>query len=107
MGYSLKAKCVSDEQSPSSMHVATLVDEKGEQIVLSTKDLMFVEGNEYTVSVDGKFVESAPPATKPPVLAPKPPIPPVVKPPLPQPPKPVIPAPKPPEIKPPVVPKPK
>jgi hypothetical protein len=92
MGYSLKAKCVSDEQSPGSMHVATLVDEKGEQIVLSTKDLMFVEGNEYTVSVDGKFVESAPPPVKPDL-----PKPPVTKPPD-------I---KPPDTKPPVVPKPK
>jgi hypothetical protein len=77
------------------MHVATLVDEKGEQIVLSTKDLMFVEGNEYTVSVDGKFVESVPPPVKPDL-----PKPPESKPPI-------VPTPKPPDTKPPVVPKPK
>lgn len=74
--------------------MATFQGAEGAQATVPSKDLLFVVGEIYSFSIDGKVASS--PAPKPPVLAPKPPLPPAIKPPILQPPKPVVPAPKPP-----------
>ena len=68
MAYTFKAKCVSNEQSSTGSHVATLRGAAGETSTVPSTDMLCMVGKEYTVTVDGEFV----PKPKPVAAAPKP-----------------------------------
>ena len=98
--YTFKATCLKTAQSPGGSHSATLQGSDGSEITIPSKDLLFEAGVEYSISVDGKFAKSAPPAKPVVPVAPKPvapvafkPVAPVVKPIVSV--KPVVPASKP------------
>jgi hypothetical protein len=60
MPHTFKGRCTENVQDTNGYHVATLVGESGETATVPSKDLAFVVGELYQVSVDGKFYKPVP-----------------------------------------------
>jgi hypothetical protein len=56
MAYTFKARCIKNDQSSNGSHVATLMGATGETATVPSQDMLCQVGEEYSVTVDGKFV---------------------------------------------------